>query len=55
MAKPLISPGTGPTVELEAAPAHSLPLRKLLDKNSPADYQAYLARLRQWLRAQRAR
>lgn len=36
-------------------PAHSLPLRKLLDKNSPADYQAYLARLRQWLRAQRAR
>lgn len=36
-------------------PAHSLPLRKLLDKNSPADYQAYLARLRQWLRAQRTR
>jgi RNA polymerase sigma factor (sigma-70 family) len=36
-------------------PAHSLPLRQLLDKNSPADYQAYLARLRQWLRAQRTR
>jgi RNA polymerase sigma factor (sigma-70 family) len=36
-------------------PAHSVPLRKLLDRNSPADYQAYLARLRQWLRAQRTR
>lgn len=36
-----------------AHPAHSLALRKLLDKNTVADYQAYLARLRRWLRARR--
>ena len=36
-----------------AHPAHSLPLRKLLDKNTAADYQTYLARLRTWLRARR--
>ena len=36
-----------------AHPAHSLALRKLLDKNTVADYQAYLARLRTWLRARR--
>jgi RNA polymerase sigma factor (sigma-70 family) len=36
-----------------AHPAHSLTLRKLLDKNTVADYQAYLARLRTWLRARR--
>jgi RNA polymerase sigma factor (sigma-70 family) len=34
-------------------PAHSLSLRRLLDKNSAADYQAYLAHLRQWLRSRR--
>jgi len=38
-----------------AHPAHSLALRKLLDKNTVADYQAYLARLRAWLRARRER
>ena len=36
-----------------AHPAHSLALRKLLDKNTLADYQEYLARLRRWLRARR--
>ena len=36
-----------------AHPAHSLALRKLLDQNTVADYQAYLARLRAWLRARR--
>jgi RNA polymerase sigma factor (sigma-70 family) len=36
-----------------AHPAHSLALRKLLDRNTVADYQAYLARLRIWLRARR--
>lgn len=36
-----------------AHPAHSLALRKLLDRNTVADYQAYLARLRTWLRARR--
>jgi len=36
-----------------AHPARSLPLRKLLDRNSVADYGAYLARLRTWLRARR--
>ena len=36
-----------------AHPAHSLALRKLLDLNTVADYQAYLARLRTWLRARR--
>lgn len=36
-----------------AHPAHSLALRKLLDKNTIADYQAHLARLRAWLRARR--
>ena len=36
-----------------AHPAHSVPLRQLLDRNTIADYQAYLARLRAWLRARR--
>jgi len=36
-----------------AHPAHSLPLRQLLDGNTVADYRAYLARLRTWLRARR--
>ncbi|MFQ5861243.1 MAG: sigma-70 family RNA polymerase sigma factor [Dehalococcoidia bacterium] len=36
-----------------AHPAHSLALRKLLDRNTVADYQVYLARLRTWLRARR--
>lgn len=36
-----------------AHPAHSLALRNSLDKNTVADYQAYLARLRRWLRARR--
>ena len=36
-----------------AHPAHSLALRKLLDRNTVADYQTYLARLRTWLRARR--
>jgi RNA polymerase sigma factor (sigma-70 family) len=36
-----------------AHPAHSLDLRKLLDRNTVADYQAYLARLRTRLRARR--
>ena len=36
-----------------AHPAHSLPLRQLLDGNTVADYCAYLARLRTWLRAKR--
>lgn len=36
-----------------AHPAHSLPLRQLLDSNAVADYHAYLARLRTWLRARR--
>jgi len=36
-----------------AHPVRSLPLRQLLDLNSRADYQAYLARLRRWLRARR--
>jgi RNA polymerase sigma factor (sigma-70 family) len=34
-------------------PAHSLALRKLLDRNSVVDYRAYLARLRAWQRANR--
>jgi RNA polymerase sigma factor (sigma-70 family) len=34
-------------------PAHSLALRRLLDRNRIADYRAYLARLRAWQRAQR--
>jgi len=38
-----------------AHPAHSLALRKLLDRNGVADYRAYLARLRRWLRARRGR
>jgi len=38
-----------------AHPAHSLPLRQLLDRNTVADYCAYLARLRTWLRARRGR
>ena len=36
-----------------AHPAHSLPVRRLVDKNAAADYQTYLVRLRQWLRDQR--
>lgn len=36
-----------------AHPAHSLQLRRLLDRNTVADYQAYLARLRTWQRTQR--
>jgi RNA polymerase sigma factor (sigma-70 family) len=36
-----------------AHPAHSLALRQLLDRNTITDYQAYLARLRHWLRARR--
>ncbi|MDH7486984.1 MAG: sigma-70 family RNA polymerase sigma factor [Anaerolineae bacterium] len=36
-----------------AHPAHSLTLRKLLDKNNVADYQSYLADLHRWLRARR--
>jgi hypothetical protein len=38
-----------------AHPAHSVALRRLLDCNTVADYQAYLRRLRTWLRARRAR
>jgi DNA-directed RNA polymerase sigma subunit (sigma70/sigma32) len=34
-------------------PAHSVALRRLVGRNSLADYQAYLARLRAWQRAQR--
>lgn len=34
-------------------PAHSLTLRRLVERNSVADYRAYLARLRAWQRAQR--
>jgi len=37
-----------------AHPAHSVVLRKLLGKNTVADYQAYLTRLRTWLRTRRA-
>lgn len=36
-----------------AHPAHSLRLRRLLERNSVADYRAYLARLHAWQRAQR--
>jgi DNA-directed RNA polymerase sigma subunit (sigma70/sigma32) len=36
-----------------AHPAHSLALRRLLDCNTMADYQAYLRRQRDWLRARR--
>ena len=36
-----------------AHPAHSHALRRLLDCNTVSDYQAYLARLRRWLRARR--
>jgi RNA polymerase sigma factor (sigma-70 family) len=36
-----------------AHPTHSLALRQLLDCNTLADYQTYLARLRRWLRARR--
>jgi RNA polymerase primary sigma factor len=36
-----------------AHPAHSLHLRRLLDRNTVADYQAYLVRIRAWLRAKR--
>jgi RNA polymerase sigma factor (sigma-70 family) len=36
-------------------PAHSLALRRLMERNSVADYRAYLARLRAWQRSQRRR
>ena len=36
-----------------AHPAHSLVLRQRLDRNTVADYQAYLARLRAWQRGRR--
>jgi RNA polymerase sigma factor (sigma-70 family) len=36
-----------------AHPAHSLTLRQRLDRNTAADYQAFLARRRAWLRARR--
>jgi len=36
-----------------AHPAHSLVLRQLLDYNTVPHYQAYLTRLRTWLRARR--
>lgn len=36
-----------------AHPAHSLALRRLLDRNTVADYQAYLRRQRHWLRTRR--
>ena len=36
-----------------AHPAHSLALRRLLDRNTLADYQAYLRRQRDWLRTRR--
>jgi RNA polymerase sigma factor (sigma-70 family) len=34
-------------------PAHSLTLRRLVERNTAADYRAYLARLRAWQRANR--
>jgi RNA polymerase primary sigma factor len=36
-----------------AHPAHSLKLRRLLGRNTVADYRVYLARLRAWQRAKR--
>jgi RNA polymerase sigma factor (sigma-70 family) len=36
-----------------AHPTHSLTLRRLLDHNTVADYQAYLRRQRHWLRTRR--
>jgi len=36
-----------------AHPAHSLVLRQRLDRNTGADYRAYLARRRAWLRGRR--
>jgi RNA polymerase sigma factor (sigma-70 family) len=36
-----------------AHPAHSLRLRRLLERNTVADYRVYLARLRAWQRANR--
>jgi RNA polymerase sigma factor (sigma-70 family) len=36
-----------------ADPAHSNALRRLLERNTVPDYQAYLVRLRTWLRARR--
>jgi RNA polymerase sigma factor (sigma-70 family) len=38
-----------------AHPAHSLALRQLLDRNRVADYQAFLAQQRSWLRRRRGR
>ncbi len=38
-----------------AHPARSLALRQLLDRNTVADYQAYLARQRRWQRMKRGR
>lgn len=36
-----------------AHPAHSLALRQLLERNTTADYQAFLAQQRRWLRRRR--
>jgi RNA polymerase sigma factor (sigma-70 family) len=38
-----------------AQPAHSLALRQLLDRNTAADYRAFLAQQRRWLRRRRSR
>jgi RNA polymerase sigma factor (sigma-70 family) len=38
-----------------AHPAHSLALRRLLDRNTAADYRAFLAQQRRWLRRRRPR
>lgn len=38
-----------------AHPAHSTAVRRLLDCNTVLDYQAYLVRLRTWLRARRGK
>jgi len=38
-----------------AQPAHSLALRQLLERNTAADYQAFLTQQRRWLRRRRPR
>ncbi len=38
-----------------AHPAHSLPLRQFLVRNTVADYRAYFARQRRYLRRRRRR
>jgi len=38
-----------------AQPTHSLTLRQLLDRNTTADYRAFLAQQRRWLRRRRSR